>query len=250
MGFKEALDLIRKRRVRLFADRCTADISDEGTREEFRRRFRERFCEMDHEGMRVRLDPRFLFRAGPEDMNRERLDFILRGFNGLAYLDDIRFMPGLERKLMGSYQREGAAFHGKRLPGRPPISIRLIDTCIGFGVFADRDIAVGECLGEYGGIVSVTEDVIDRMYCYEYPVLKTGGEEVVLTLDAGKAGNETRFINHARMEMVAHNFEFFSGHWHTVFTVHSPIAGGNQILIDYGNLYWEGKTVPPESLSP
>ncbi len=42
----------------------------------------------------------------------------------------------------------------------------------------------------------------------------------------------------------------FNGHWHTLLTVNSPIAQGEQILMDYGDLYWEGHTLSPELLSP
>ena len=78
MGIKEALNL---RRIRLFADRCTAGIEDGGVREEFRRRFHRRVGDLVQEGKQVRLDPRFHFRAGPEDIQEERLGVILRGFN-------------------------------------------------------------------------------------------------------------------------------------------------------------------------
>jgi hypothetical protein len=219
-------------------------------RNEFRSRLFRKAVELRGEGVNVSVDPRFRFEAVEKDLDEGRLDFLIRRFNGLAYIDDLKFEPGLERKLMASYQRAKAEFNHRRPLRRAPVSIRLIDMQIGFGAFAERDIAPGESLGEYAGIVSKSDGIIDRKYCYEYQVLEIGEEEVQLTLDARMAGNETRFINHARLETVGHNFEFFNGHWHTVLTVNSPIAQGEQILMDYGALYWEGQTFSPELLSP
>ncbi len=36
----------------------------------------------------------------------------------------------------------------RRLHRRAPVSLRLIDAEIGFGVFADRDLVEGELIGE------------------------------------------------------------------------------------------------------
>ena len=243
-------DWRRERRLRLFADRISVDMKKKIVRDEFRMRLFRKAGQLRDEGVIVSVDPRFRFRALEKDLEEARLDYVLRRFHGLAYLDDLKFDPGIERKLMASYLRGNAGFNHRRPPRRAPVSIRLIDLEIGFGAFAERDIATGESLGEYAGIVSRSDEVTDRMYCYEYQVLKVGGEDVMLTLDAKRAGNETRFINHARCDTVSHNFDFFNGHWHTVLTVNSPIAQGEQILMDYGDLYWEGQSRAPEPLSP
>jgi hypothetical protein len=238
------------RRNRLFVERSSLAIPDKGLQEEYRRRFWTAIRRWRENGTDIRLDSRFRFHAGPGDADDERIDLILRRFNGLEYLNDIRFEPGLETRLMASYQREGVRFEGKRLPRRAPAAIRLIDTHIGFGVFAERDLFEGDFLGEYAGIVRVSDTIQERTYCYEYPLLKEGEQEIELALDAGPAGNETRFINHAKLEMVAHQFEFSSGHWHTLLTVGAPIPRGAQILMDYGDLYWTGRSVVPDSLIP
>ena len=240
----------RERRLRRFAERSSADMTGAGTRDEFRSLLYRKAEQLKEEGLTVDLDPRFPFRASPADCDDGRIELILRRFNGLEHLDDLRFDRGIERRLMASYLREGARFGNKRFPPRVPVSIRLIDTAIGFGVFAERDVAEGEHLGEYAGIVRVSEEIVERTYCYEYPSLSIGEDEIRLALDAHDAGNEMRFINHAKLETVSHNFEFYGGHWHTVFTVNAPIAAGEQILIDYGESYWEGRSIVPGTLTP
>ncbi len=225
-------------------------IKDNVARAELRSRLLRKAGQLEKEGVTPSVDPRFRLRLAEADIEEGRLEFVIRRFSGLAYLDDLKFDPGIERQLMASYLRVDAAFNHRRRLKRAPVWIRLIDTKIGFGVFAERDIAPGETLGEYAGIVSRSDEVSDRMYCYEYPVLEVGGEEILLTLDARRAGNEIRFINHARLDTVTHNFEFFDGHWHTVLTVKNPIARGEQVLMDYGDLYWDGTNRSPEPLSP
>jgi hypothetical protein len=239
-----------QRRARLFASRCTAHIPDLRVREEIRSCILRRIQENRDDGLVADLDPRFRLRVGNEDLAEGRLDMILKRFNGLRYIDGIRFQEGLERRLVASYQRDGLRFRWKRLRRRAPVSIRLIDTRIGFGVFADRDLAEGELIGEYAGMVCLADSVADKTYCYQYPSLQHEGNETGLTIDARIMGNETRFINHTRPEAVIHVNEFFHGTWHVIFTVGSPVAQGEQILIDYGDPYWEGKPEPPDPLSP
>ncbi len=239
-----------QRRHYLFANNCTAHIQENEVREEVRSGVLRAVLETRAEGLEWDLDLRFRLHVEAEDLLEGRLDTILRRLNGVRYLDDIRFQEGLERRLVASHQHDGMHFQWKRLPRRAPVYIRLIDTRIGFGLFADRDLAEGEFIGEYAGMVSLGDSVTDRTYCYEYHSLQAGEEEIQLTIDARAFANETRFINHTRPEVVSHVNEFFNGHWHVVFAVSSPVANGEQLLIDYGDPYWEGKPQPPDPLSP
>ena len=238
-----------QRRLCLFANNCTAHIQENGIRGEVRSGLLRAIQETRAEGQELDLDPRFRLRVEAEDLPEGRLNTIFRRLNGVKYLDDIRFQEGLERRLAASHQHDGMRFHWRRLPRRAPVHIRFIDTRIGFGLFADRDLAEGELIGEYAGMVSRGDSVTDRTYCYEYHSLRAGEDEIRLTIDARAIANETRFINHARPEVVSHENQFFNGHWHVIFAVSSPVAKGEQLLIDYGDPYWEGKAQPPDLLS-
>ena len=134
------------------------------------------------------------------------------------------------------------------LPRRALIAIRLIDTTVGFGVFAERDLAAGEFIGEYAGLVMPSNSIVDTTYSYRYFCLQDGDEETIFSIDAMTMGNETRFINHTESEAVSHTDEFYNGHNHILFTVCDPIAKGEQLLINYGSRYWEGGRTPPVSL--
>ena len=238
------------RRLHLFVNHCTAHVREKGVRDEVRSGILRAVQKIREEGLDLDLDPRFRLRVEAGDLGEGHLEQILRRLNGVKYLDDIRFQEGLERRLVASHQHDGKRFRWKRFPHRAPVSIRLIDARIGFGLFADRDLAEGELIGEYAGMVSLRDSVTDKAYCYEYHPRQGDGEETRLTIDARPMGNETRFINHARPEVVSHTHEFFNGHWHVIFTVSSPVTTGRQLLIDYGDPYWEGKPQTPEPLSP
>lgn len=238
-----------RRALLAFSERCTAHLRDVKERDTLRSRIRSIATAMIEKGKALRLDPRFQLRVEMQDLEENRLEYILERFDGLRYAEDLQFRERLERLLVASHQHAGLRFQMRRLPGRAPVFIRLIDTTIGFGLFAARELEEGELVGEYAGYVSYSDAVTDRTYCYEYPALHYGGEDTVLVLDAGELGNETRFINHDTREVVNHGMEFFNGHWRVVFAVKTRIEKGEQLFINYGPGYWEGSARTPVPLS-
>ncbi len=247
--FSAAKNWKAHRMLRLFADRCTAHVRNERQRTVVRSAVLKIAEERQSGAAPLCLDPRFRLRVELEDIEEHRLEYILDQFNGLSYSEELQFPGPLERRLMACHQNSGLRFHWKRPFRRASVSIRLIDTTVGFGVFADRDLEEGEVVGEYAGFVSISESVADRTYCYEYPALHYAGEETSLVVDAARTGNETRFINHALPEVVTHSFEFFNGHWRVPFTVNCGIEKDEQLFIDYGSGYWEGQSRQPLALS-
>jgi hypothetical protein len=238
----------RQRRLRLFAERCTAHIA-EG---EVLRALRSEILRIggNGHGGRIDVDPRFRLRIDAQDLEDGRIESIIQRLNGVRYVDDILIQKPLERTLVASHQRDGQRFAWRKLTPRAPVSIRLIDGTIGFGVFADRDLAPGELVGEYAGFVTRSESIADSMYTYCYPPLGSGEEEIRLSIDARTMGNVTRFINHSEAEVVKHDYDYYNGLWHVMFTVSSPVSAGQQLLIDYGTGYWEARSQTPEPLAP
>lgn len=234
----------------LFAKRCTAHIADEKIREAVRAEILQAIQRQSVSGSTLDLDPRFPFRIEEKDMAEGRLEFILERLNGIRFVDEIQFQERLERWLVASYQRAGERFRWRRVPRRADVSIRLIDTKIGFGLFANRNLKEGELVGEYAGLVARSDSVAERTYCYEYPPLKRGGEVITLTIDARAMGNQTRFINHAIQEVITHAFEFFNGHWRVVFSLNCDVFEGQQLLMNYGTGYWDASVHPPAMLTP
>jgi hypothetical protein len=68
----------------------------------------------------------------------------------------------------------------------------------GFGLFAKKDLRVGEIVGLYGGIV--TSEVDNTDYMWDYLTYKVGEKAVSLGLDARLSGNYLRFVNHIGSE--------------------------------------------------
>ena len=252
LGFRgltlSRLNPLRFRRHRRFADRATAHIREKTLRAHLRSEILRLIREKDNDGLIMHLDPRFHLRVDEADLADNRLDVILTRLNGLRYLDDICFQPGLERTLMESYQVTGQQFQWKKLPRRPPIFIRLIDTTIGFGVFAERDLEDGDIVGEYAGMISPETSVLEFRYLHAYPPIQSDEEETPLVVNALTMGNETRFVNHSEEIIADHKYHFFNGHWHILFRVVQPIAMGEQVLIDYGEGYWKGQAATPVPL--
>lgn len=242
---------LNHRKQRLFAKRSTAHIGDRKRRDHLQSAILQIIQRKEDAGLGVLLDPRFPVQVHEQDLDDDRIELILDRLNGIRYLDELVFEPALERKLMRSHQLSRRRFTLKRLPARAPVSIRLIDAKIGFGVFAERDLAEGELIGEYTGMVSTETTGDDFTYLHSYPALKWGEEELLLVVDAVTMGNETRFLNHSDAGGVSHMEDyFFNGHWHILFKVASPVARGEQLFVDYGAGYWQGQAEAPLALAP
>jgi hypothetical protein len=246
-----ASNWLNHRRHRLFVRRCTAHLCDRRLRDHLQARILHSIQRKEDAGLSVQLDSRFPLQVNEQDLDDSRIELILDRLNGILYLDDNIFEPGLERKLMLSHQLSRKHFGWKSLPARAPVSIRFIDAGIGFGVFAERDLSEGELIGEYTGMVLSETEGEDFSYLHAYPSLKWGEEELLLAVDALRMGNETRFINHSDAGGVSHMEDyFFNGHWHILYKVGSLVGKGEQLFVNYGEGYWTGQPAYPVSLSP
>lgn len=127
-----------------------------------------------------------------------------------------------------------------------PLSIRFINDQIGYGVFAECDIAEGEMVGEYTGQVIDLKDVKSTKYNWVYSMTHDKlGNPVSISLDASETGNEMRYVNHdynpnAGMQTVPQG-----GFWHAVYIANRPIKKGEQVLTNYGTGYWSGARGQP-----
>ena len=127
-----------------------------------------------------------------------------------------------------------------------PLSIRFINDQIGYGVFAEADIAEGEMVGEYTGQINDTATLKTTKYTWVYPVTHDQrGKPVSLSLDALKFGNEMRYVNHDYKPNAAMQTIPQGGIWHIVYIANRPIKKGEQILTNYGTGYWGGSRGAP-----
>ena len=127
-------------------------------------------------------------------------------------------------------------------PLYPALVITYINSTVGYGVRSERSLKKGEWVGEYTGIVRAREKKRDsqNFYCFEYD---TGEyERAKWLIDAEKAGNYTRYINHSQ---TAPNLEpmqiYLEGLTHLILVAKTDIPAGTELLYDYGELYWRDR---------
>lgn len=149
-----------------------------------------------------------------------------------------------EKILMGIYFDEEI-----QTGSRVKVSVRFIDSKIGFGVFAEQRIASCSFVGEYTGIVKEKKQHEGRHNSYgiRYPVWEINKQKFII--DAEKKGNFTRFMNHSTKP----NLGLYSVYWRgiprLILVALKEIAEGEQLMFDYGASFWKESEVEPLPLS-
>jgi hypothetical protein len=126
----------------------------------------------------------------------------------------------------------------------PQVSVRWVSDLVGYGLFAEEEIAARSYVGEYTGIVRRNNrryfEPLNN-YCYEYPVEDEIGRSFVI--DATQ-GNLTRFINHSSSPNLKPIHVFYEGYYHLIFIALRLIQKGEQLSYDYGESYWYLRSSP------
>lgn len=162
------------------------------------------------------------------------------------------------------------------------IAICFINDLIGYGCFVQRDVAEGEHVGMYKGIVSEASKA-DASSAYIMTMNPWYGTVVVnayyglvdiprpwpeMVVDGGSCGNELRFVNHIEegallmgTSLSAANVKIRSfyqyretddgirGLFHVVFVAARDIGTGEELRYDYGSEYWKKCGAAPASSS-
>jgi uncharacterized protein len=127
-----------------------------------------------------------------------------------------------------------------------PIYIRRIDKTIGLGVFADSDIREGAFIGEYAGVVQIA----GKHTCcfkagkgyesdYSWYYLDKLDKAPSLEINGRLEGNEMRFVNHGEEPNLLVEHTLYRGQWVLFFVAARDIKKDEQLLISYGDSYWE-----------
>jgi uncharacterized protein len=119
-----------------------------------------------------------------------------------------------------------------------PIYIKWINQNIGYGAFAAEDIARGQFIGEYTGVVrQIYRDHPDHnTYCLHYPTKLWSLKH--FAVDAMHEGNLIRFINHSELPNLQPLFLLDRRLFHQVFVANRAIVKGEQLTYNYGENYW------------
>jgi SET domain-containing protein len=123
----------------------------------------------------------------------------------------------------------------------PDICLCYIDEVMGHGVFAISDLAAGEMLGEYTGVLQPCSSSRQCDYALSYPSSETGSYEV----NAAAKGNLIRFVNHSCSANSSFQSIFHSGILHVICVTKDPITAGQQVTVNYGKGYWQKMGIDP-----
>ena len=120
----------------------------------------------------------------------------------------------------------------------PPISIRYIDSEIGYGVFAEKPISSCAFVGEYTGMVrnKSVRWLKDKRYCLRYNLWEKKDN---LTIDGELYVNFTRFINHSDTPNICLQSVYCNGLPRMIFLSLRAIREHEQLFFDYGPLFWK-----------
>lgn len=130
----------------------------------------------------------------------------------------------------------------------PPISIRYIDSEVGYGVFSGKKIPACTYVGEYTGIVQqrTPKQLRDKNHCLRYTLWEG---KVNFAIDAEQKGNFTRFINHSSKPNLGLQSIYWRGVSRMIFISLKEISEGSQLTFDYGPLFWKHNPQAPKELT-
>ena len=132
----------------------------------------------------------------------------------------------------------------------PDIEIRALGGKWGLGAFTKKKILRDTIIGEYIGEIVCSKRMKDKTYLYDFPPQDRilGG----YAIDAAKKGSWIRFVNHGSTKGSEANVEdkiyFGEDGPHIFYIAKKTIPQGSQLLVDYGNDYWEYLERAPDKL--
>ncbi len=178
--------------------------------------------------------------------------------NGLVYLERTRvaWQPLLAMDLSRrDYYSENQDFFEKtsRSYGRlikessmAPVYIRRINDKVGYGVFAGSGLDKGAFIGEYTGVIQKAEEKTGHELeeggfesDYSWYYLEAIEQAPTLEISGRFEGNELRYVNHGNEPNVDVEHALIDGYWVLFFKAARKIKTNEQLLISYGDAYWE-----------
>lgn len=178
--------------------------------------------------------------------------------NGLVYLERTRiaWRPLLSMDLsQREYYRQNREYfeethrrYARFIKDRylAPVYIRRVDNKVGYGVFARASLEKDAFIGEYTGVIQIAEEKAGHELDeggfesdYSWYYLEKIEEAPNLEINGRFEGNELRYVNHGDEPNVDVEHILIDGHWILFFKAARKIQANEQLLISYGEAYWE-----------
>ena len=136
-----------------------------------------------------------------------------------------------------------------------PVYIGRINDKVGYGVFAAEELEKGAFIGEYTGVIQKADEMsgqeldgggFESDYAWYY--LEELEQAPTLEINGRFEGNELRYVNHDSDANIDVEHTLIDGYWILFFKAARKIKSGEQLLISYGEAYWEDGCRDLESL--
>lgn len=140
-----------------------------------------------------------------------------------------------------------------------PLFIGWVNKTVEYGAFADAPIKKGDMVCEYTGRLYEDSENTDNLYLWDYPTFfyeadpkRKRRKKIKFCIDAEKAGNVARFINHTTREHQNVGVQIVpaNGFWHVIYVAKKDIKKGQQLLTHYGVAYWRDRQILPKPIKP
>ena len=124
-----------------------------------------------------------------------------------------------------------------------PVYIRWVCSELGYGLFANRDIAkdefLGVCTGEVRSMFDENRNLVGEFtYIWEFPIQAPDG--IRFCMDGKFMGNEMRFINHTYECPNATAIDvLINGFIYKCYVANQDIAKDSEIVSYYGDGPWD-----------
>jgi len=127
-----------------------------------------------------------------------------------------------------------------------PVYIKKIGNKVGYGVFAASELEKDEFIGEYTGVIQKAEEESGRELNeggfesdYSWYYLEEIKQAPSLEINGRFESNELRYVNHSTRPNIDVEHLLINGYWILFFKAARKIKKDEQLLIDYGEAYWE-----------
>jgi len=174
---------------------------------------------------------------------------------GIEYLDAIEYdnptiqMPSISEKQLLVLDRMNFKKYGWLIEQKyeAPWYMKFINEKVGHGIFAATDFEDGDFIGEYTGIIYDERSFkalipFDSNYAWSIRAPSNYKiQNVRFYVDAKKASNFTRFINHSYESNVRPVTIYAKDGWHMIYVACKSIKKDEQLLVNYGEGYWHGR---------
>lgn len=176
--------------------------------------------------------------------------------NNIKYQDrtKIKWKPILKEKLYNSdYYMENQECFDEiteiyedqiKSSDMPKIYIKKVSEKIGYGVFAGRGIKKDEFIGEYAGVVQISnpgsfDEKKEAGFETDYTWYYLDDNFPDLEINGRFQCNEMRFVNHSNKANADVEHTLIDGQWIIFFKAGRDIGKDEEILISYGEAYWD-----------